>query len=402
VSGQPSISEDGTLIAFWSGAPDLITGDTNKTGDVFVRDQTTGTTTRVSVGNGGVEANGNSNYPSISGKGRFVAFQSDATNLVWNDTNQKTDVFVHDRTTGTTRRATIDSNGVESNGWSGSPVLSRDGSLVAFHCTADNLDARKTGPGTDVYVHDFKAKTTELVSVDSNGVVGNGNSLLPLISADRRFVAFSSVATNLDPIAFDGWGNVFLRDLQAGTTTIVSRTCFATSAGGSSGAFAISGDGTLVVFNSFSNDLGAADVNSKTDAYIYDRSIPEPTAVSTAYGSGYPGTHGIPNLSPSGAPVFGSSLTLTIDNSLGQWTPAVLAIGSSQASIPTRAGGTLLVASPNFFVQALPPGGLTIPWSVPLSPAVCGVQVDLQVLELDAGAQYGISFTPGLEWIVGN
>ncbi|HET6163442.1 MAG TPA: hypothetical protein VFG37_07215, partial [Planctomycetota bacterium] len=93
---------------------------------------------------------------------------------------------------------------------------------------------------------------------------------------------------------------------------------------------------------------------------------------------------------------------ITVDNSIGSWTPAILAVGLTRASIPTRAGGTLLVDAPTFFVEAIPPHGLTMPFTTPFDIALCGVSIDLQCLELDAGAPYGISFTPGLEWTFGN
>src|SRR5206468_8005529 len=140
----PAPSADGRLVAFHSDATNLVAGDTNGATDVFVHDRQTGTTERVSVPSGGTEGNGFSAGPALSADGRFVAFHNTATNLVAGDTNGKTDVFVHDRQTGTTERVSVASDGTQGNGPSSGAALSADGGLVAFHGTATNLVAGDT------------------------------------------------------------------------------------------------------------------------------------------------------------------------------------------------------------------------------------------------------------------
>ena len=131
-SVDPAISADGRFVAFSSDATNLVPGDTNGTADVFVRDRQTGTTRRVSVGSGGAQGNGLSVDPAISADGRFVAFASDATNLVPGDTNGADDVFVRDRQTGTTRRVSVGSGGAQGDRVSFDPAISADGRFVAF------------------------------------------------------------------------------------------------------------------------------------------------------------------------------------------------------------------------------------------------------------------------------
>jgi len=400
-SYAPSISADGKVVAFVSFATNLVIGDTNQRADVFVRDLSTGTTTRVSVDSAGAQSDGDSFAPSLSRDGRWVAFQSSATRLVAGDTNGCDDVFVHDLSTGTTVRASVSSAGVQGNRASSFASICGDGSRVVFQSQAGNFSKIDLKNGSsDVFLRDFAAGTTTLLSVDSSGAAANGASFYPLISEDGTTVTFASEATNLSANDADGAYDAFVRDLNAGTTTILSQTAWLASA--EAVASALSGDGRLVAFESESPDFVADDTNADYDVFVYDRSIPEPVAASTPYGAGYPGTNGVPNLSSSSAPVYGATTTLAIDNSSGAWTPALFAFGFGRASIPTRAGGTLLVDAPSFVVEAIPPPGLSLPFTVPLDPALCGLTIDLQALELDPGASAGISFTPGLEWTFGN
>src|SRR5438445_496038 len=201
VSLGSALSADGRFVAFDSAATDLVAGDTNGVSDVFVHDRQTGTTERVSVASDGTQGNDASFYSALSADGRFVAFDSDATNLVAGDTNGTTDVFVHDRQTGTTERVSVASGGgTQGNGKSGGffafPALSADGRFVAFQSDAPNLVAGDTNGTTDVFVHDRQTGTTERVSVASGGSQGNGCSAGPVLSADGRFVAFHRPATN--------------------------------------------------------------------------------------------------------------------------------------------------------------------------------------------------------------
>ena len=195
----PTLAADGRFVAFGSDATNLVTGDTNAVSDAFVYDRVTGTTERVSVSSAGAEANGTSFAPAISADGRFVAFPSEATNLVPGDTNGVTDVFVRDRLTGTTERVSVSSAGAEANGTSFAPAISADGRFVAFPSEATNLVPGDTNGATDVFVRDRLTATTDRVSVDSAGAQANDRSDFPAISADGSVVAFVSTATNLVP-----------------------------------------------------------------------------------------------------------------------------------------------------------------------------------------------------------
>ena len=226
-SYSPSISADGRYVAFESISPDLVIGDNNVSTDIFVHDRQTVTTTRVSVASGGVEGNDNSNAPSISADGSSVTFQSDADNLVVGDTNVKSDIFVHHWQTVTTTRVSVDSLGVQGNGDSNAPSISADGRYVAFESLSTNLVAGDGNGFSDVFVHDRDADgngtydepgaiSTVRVSVDLAGVEGNDNSNAPSISADGSSVTFQSDAFNLVVGDTLGFPDIFVDDLQAG------------------------------------------------------------------------------------------------------------------------------------------------------------------------------------------
>jgi Tol biopolymer transport system component len=221
-----------------------------------VHDRTTGVTERVSVGSGSSEGDGPSGNPSISADGRYVAFYSEAANLVTGDTNGVGDVFVRDRTTGTTERVSEDSQDGLADGGSVLPSLSADGRYVAFASYATNLVATPRPPWSggdwDFYVHDRQTGATERVSVSSDGsVIGAGGGDFsperPSISADGRYVAFFSLL-HLVPGDTDYSGAVFVRDREAGTTKRAS-LALGTDFGGSEPS--ISADGRYVAFVSF-------------------------------------------------------------------------------------------------------------------------------------------------------
>src|SRR5262249_33256553 len=192
--------------------------DTNKKQDVFVHDRQTGETTRVSISTGGVEADRDSGAPSISADGRFGAFESRATTLVADDTNKKQDVFVHDRQTGETTRVSISSAGVEGDGDSGAPSISADGRFVAFESRATNLVVGDTNKKQHVYVHDRQTGETTRMSISTEGLEADRNSGAPSISADGRLVVFESKATNLVAGDANKKQDVFVHDRQTGET----------------------------------------------------------------------------------------------------------------------------------------------------------------------------------------
>jgi Tol biopolymer transport system component len=234
-----------------------------------------GTTERVSVDSAGNEGNSFvQRNASISADGRFVAFTSFATNLVPGDTNRRDDVFVRDRLTGTTELVSVDSAGNQGNRDSGSPAISADGRFVAFHSVATNLVPGDTGNMTDVFVRDRLTGTTQRVSVDSAGTEGNGASVEPAISGDGRFVAFYSFATNLVPGDTNGDGDVFVHDRQTGTTERVSVDSAGNQGSAISDGFrkvSISADGRVVAFVSVATNLVPGDTNGGSDAFVHDR-----------------------------------------------------------------------------------------------------------------------------------
>jgi Tol biopolymer transport system component len=270
-SGWPSTSADGRYIAFESVASNLVSGDTNGAWDVFVRDRVAGGTARVSVSSTGAQANGNSGWPSISADGRYVAFSSEASNLVPGDTNGVTDIFVRDRVAGGTTRVSVSSTGVQANGNSAWPSISADGRYVAFQSEATNLVPGDTNSAPDIFVHDRVTGGTARVSVATGGVQANGFSRSPSISADGRYVAFESWATNLVPGDTNGAWDVFLHDRGTGATTRVSVSLAGAQADGNSGSPSISANGRYVAFVSAATNLVPGDTNGLTDVFVRDR-----------------------------------------------------------------------------------------------------------------------------------
>jgi signal peptidase I len=300
-STQSAISGDGRYVAFVSAASNLVPGDTNDQSDVFVHDRQTGATDRVSVDSAGGQADGSSGAPAISGDGRFVAFVSAASNLVPDDTNGENDVFVHDRQAGTTERVSVGSAGGQADGGSEAPTISGDGRFVAFESTASNLVPGDTNGQSDVFVRDRRSGTTERVSMDSAGNQGNDQSGLPTISADGRYVAFASSASNLVSGDTNGQSDVFVHDRETGTTERVSVDSEGNQADGSSTSPAIAADGRLVAFESKATNLVGRDFNRDQDIFVHDRltGSTERVSVSSAGNQGS-GPSSAPTISADG------------------------------------------------------------------------------------------------------
>ncbi len=270
-SAAPSISADGRYVAFASDASNLVPDDTNRASDIFVRDLQTGTTRRVSLDSSGIQGNGQSFNASITADGRYVAFESSASNLVSGDTNGETDIFVRDLQTNTTRRVSLDSSGIQSNDFSDLAEISADGRYVAFESQASNLVSGDTNGETDIFVRDLQTNTTTGVSVDSSGIPGNNVSGEPSISADGRFVGFLSYASNLVPDDTNYTGDIFVRDLQLGTTRRVSVDSSGNQGNNYSGAYlSISADGRYVAFSSTASNLVPGDTNGREDVFVRD------------------------------------------------------------------------------------------------------------------------------------
>jgi cold shock CspA family protein len=223
---DPAISADGGFVAFYSNQDSLVTGDVNGKADVVVRDMTAGVSSLASVDSSGGQGNGDSSDPAISADGRFVAFTSVATNLVASDTNGHADVFVHDMQTGTTTLVSVDSSGNQADADCLHPWLSADGRLVSFESAATNLVPGDSNGVSDVFVHDLQTGTTQRWSVDSTGAQGNGASSVAALSADGRFGCFKSYASNFAANDTNGTEDVFLHGswltLEADPATVTA------------------------------------------------------------------------------------------------------------------------------------------------------------------------------------
>ncbi|UQN10823.1 NPCBM/NEW2 domain-containing protein [Deinococcus sp. QL22] len=279
---NPSISVDGRWVVFVSNASNLVPGDTNGHRDVFVRDLQAGTTTRVSLANDGSQSNsGSFNFnSSISADGRLIAFSSFASNLVPGDTNGDRDVFVRDLQAGTTTRVSLANDGSQSNGFSDQSSISADGRWVVFNSYASNLISSDTNNQSDVFMRNLQTGTTTRISLANDGSQSNNLSDQPSISADGRWVAFNSFASNLIPNDTNGATDVFVRDLQAGTTTRVSLTNDGAQSTGFSDKPVISSDGRWVAFNSDANNFVPGDTNGATDVFVRDLQMSTTTRIN--------------------------------------------------------------------------------------------------------------------------
>ena len=213
-----SISGDGRYVVFCSAATNLVQDDTNGAIDVFIKDTKTGETRRVSTDSNGRQADTESHRPSLSADGCYVAFLSYATNLVPGDTNDVEDVFVKNMVTSEVCMASTDSSGAPGNGASApNPSISSNGRFVVFDSLASNLASGDANGASDVFMKDLMTTQTVLVSVDAAGDSGNGDSGAAGVSSDGRLVAFASIATNLVPGDTNGFVDAFVRDTGAGS-----------------------------------------------------------------------------------------------------------------------------------------------------------------------------------------
>jgi Tol biopolymer transport system component len=271
-------SADGRFVVFVSGATNLIPGgDANGTSiDVFVRDLDSGSLELVSRNTNGVQANGSSGGASISGDARFVAFSSLATNLsAGADANGAiSDVFLRDRVLNTTERVSTTWNGVQPLRGCGYPSISADGRFVAFVSDDFSLVPNPNPYAVfDVFVRDRLAATTVLASVGATGAHADADCASYALSGDGRFVAFVSESTTLTP-GPDGNGvlpDVFVRDLAAGLTEVVSVGPGGAQVAGSSFSPGISHDGRFVAFSCSSDAVVAGDANGWPDVFVRDR-----------------------------------------------------------------------------------------------------------------------------------
>jgi hypothetical protein len=275
-----SFSADVRYLTFSSSSSNLVVGDTNGFWDVFVHDRETSVTTRISVNSDGTQGDRDSSDSTISADGRYSTFSSSSSNLVVGDTNGFWDVFVHDRVTGETSRVSVSSEGNQANSYSEVNSISANGRFITFKSYASNLVDGDTAmcyfrPSyyncSDIFVHDRETGETTRVSVASDGTQADRDSSGATISADGRYVVFSSAASNLVVGDTNGDGDVYLHDRVTGETTRVSLANDGTQGNYGSEGGSISADGRYVMFVSSSTNLVVGDTNNTYDVFVRDR-----------------------------------------------------------------------------------------------------------------------------------
>lgn len=253
-----SLSADGTLVVFHSEATNLVAGDTNGKKDVFLRDLTAGTTQRISISAAGDQPTGHCQDAVVSADGGLVAFQCQGTGITPDDLDEGPEVFVRNVQLGTVERASLGNGPTQSShaGCSGF-TLSGNGRYVAFNSDAPDLVEGDTNGTCDAFLRDLEEDVTILLSVSSNGIQSEAKAGATAISYDGRYVLFGSAASNLVDDDTNGFGDCFVRDVVAGTTTRVSVGPDGQEANKSSECGSLSADGRFVAFHSYATNFGA-------------------------------------------------------------------------------------------------------------------------------------------------
>lgn len=274
-SASPVISPDGTKVAFLSVASNLVPGDTNGTQDIFIKNLETGSVERISTAADGSQANGQSMNPAFSADGSKVVFASVASTLTPSDTNAQFDVFVKSLASGVISRVSTDAAGNQSNGGSAVPSFGPDGTTVVFYSYASNLVGGDTNATSDIFVKSLTTQAIQRVSTDSGGGQADGRSLDPVISPDGTKVAFYSFATNLVAGDTNAVGDVFVKSLTApGDTQRVSTAVGGGQSNGFSNEASFSPDSAQVMFTSAAANLVANDTNANTDVFLKTLAFP--------------------------------------------------------------------------------------------------------------------------------
>lgn len=294
-SRRPAVSAAGNVVIFESQATNLVEGGGNGYWQTFALDLRRDVVERVSSTAAGTPGNSDSGQAKVSGDGRFVAFASRATDLVSGDTNGRGDVFVYDRSLGKMVRVSMSPAGTQSNGNSFNPAISADGRFVAFQSLASNLLPESNGNFYQVYL--FDRITTKLILVSYQaGQVGNDESQRPALSADGRYVAFESWADNLVAGDTNEVSDIFVYDRETGALTLASVSAGGGAASNVSGSAALSADGRYVAFASLADNLVPDDHNYQFDVFLFDRQL-ERTSLVSRNGAG--GVGNGPSISPA-------------------------------------------------------------------------------------------------------
>lgn len=347
-----ALSAEGRWVVFASAFTNLVPGDTNAVRDIFLRDRQSNTTRRVSVSSSGVQANGGSRWPVITRDGRWIAFQSSASNLVAGDTNGKADIFLHDTLRGTTELVSRAHDGAPANADCEQPTLSESGLRVAFSSVSSNLIPGDTNGQFDIFVRELDTRITRRVSVGQGGVQSNGNSHAPELSANGRYLAYWSLATNHVAADLNARADVFRTDLDTGTTVRVSLSETGAEVGDNSTAPAISADARFVSWES-TGFFVPNDFNSQSDVLLRDTASFLPATACVAGNDSAGCTprmrfSGVAVLSQPGAllieaaPVRNQSIGTLLYSLRGAWQPfrtGVLCIDTPLSRTPLQISG---------------------------------------------------------------
>lgn len=274
-SVSPKIKGRGRYVVFESEASNLVKNDENDCCDIFRHDLRTGETALVSCNSAGEPGNDESGCPSITPDGRFVCFTSRASNLVEKDTNRLKDVFVKDMETGAVDRVSVASDGSEALAFdamnaSDDTSISSDGRFVVFSSAAHNLVKNDTNNTVDVFLHDRKTEKTIRVSVGSNGEEANSYSHSPVISGNGEYITYDACASNLVPDDNNNTFDIFLFEVKTGKTTLISRSSGGIISNGESQCPVIDDTGTHVAYSSLATNL-TPEKDGILNIYVYDR-----------------------------------------------------------------------------------------------------------------------------------
>jgi len=273
-AGNGYLSRDGRLLAFTSRASNIVPGDTNERPDAFARSLLTGRVIQLSVARDGGPANHGSSARSASADGRFIVFSSSASNLIENDTNGIGDLFVRDLHESRTERITLGNDGAQANDTSDGGVISADGRYVVFDSYATNLVGNDGNGRIDAFMRDRLLATTTLVSVTKEGLQGERDSTDPVISPDGRYVCFNSYARNLVPGDTNNTQDVFLKDMLTGEIERISVSSTGSQGNSQSGVSRVtmSADARFICFTSSATNLAQEqDTNRNQDVFVRDR-----------------------------------------------------------------------------------------------------------------------------------
>jgi Tol biopolymer transport system component len=319
-SKDPDISADGRFVVFDSTAKNLVPGVTSTVSQVFIKDTSTGEIKPASASIDRIVANAECSGAAISSDGRYVVFASLADNLVPGDTNGMLDVYRTDRETGVILRVSEGPQAQEGNADSGGdsgPAISADGRYVAFTTRATNFSEADTDDQEDIYIKDVLTGQMMLASMNAQGQKGNGNSNFPALSADGSQLVFRSQATNLSPADTDSDSDVFYRDLDQGTLMLVSADAAGQKGNQPSSDPAISADGLVVAFSSDATNLVTGILVQKRNIFV--RSLSDDTILlASASEAGTPGDgdSASPSLTSDGQSVAYESLAANLTEAL--------------------------------------------------------------------------------------